>query len=115
MSETATLELSGMATQSWLPDTRCYSTSDGRYLAVSVHPDSLSEGTIGIIDQALAALDPEIPTISSGRGNFEIVITPTTVIECNEEYIALTMTPVAVFDPGTPHDDALAAIGYQVA
>lgn len=92
---------------SWTPDTRHYLAADGTHLAVSVQAN-LTEQTIQYIEEALAAA--ELPKLEGGA--YAIVASPTTVIECNDEGIALSMTPLHTFPPGTSHEDALAQAGY---
>lgn len=38
----------------------------------------------------------------------------TQVLECNEEGIASSMTPLAAFPDGTSAEDALLALGYEL-
>lgn len=102
----ATLVDSEMPT--WAPDTRHYVTSDGRHLAIHVH-DGLDEKMTALVDAALAAL--EVPTLASGV--YAVAVSPTTVLECTEDGLPTTLTPLYTFPPGTTHEQALAQIEQE--
>lgn len=92
----------------WAPDTRHYVTDDGQHLAVHV-ADGLDAVTTELINESLEVSG--IPTLESGIHT--LVVEPTTIIECTEEGIAVNLTPLHTFPPGTSHEDALAQAGYQ--
>lgn len=105
MKKTATQVNSSMS--HWMPDTRCYTTSDGRYLAVYVHAD-LNDKTRAHVEGALA--EHGIPTFRAGIHT--IVVSPTTIVECNADGIAEELTAAHTFPPGTTHEEALRLAGY---
>jgi len=94
----------------WAPETRLYSISDGSYLAVTVDPGVPTPEVEEVLDEALAALDA--PSIASGKNLIQI--SPTVILPCTDEGFAIDLTPLHTFEPGTSHEDALTAAGYEV-
>lgn len=90
----------------WAPDTRHYVTGDGRHFAVHVAAE-MSGILADLINESLVVNGS--PTLQTGVHTH--VIEPTTIIECNPEGIATTLTPVFTAPPGTNHEDALAQAG----
>lgn len=82
----------------------------------------LLDGVQHVLIEA-SSTDPEIPAVEAAVDELikvssgEIlpvhrVIRPTVVFECNDEGIALSLTPIHKFPPGTTHEAALGEMGY---
>lgn len=91
----------------WAAGTRHYSGSTNNY-AVEASDVTIPENATRQIGGALALLnvDPNQTTM---------LARPTVVFECTPEGLAIDLTPVATFPPGTTHEEALAEMGYQVS
>lgn len=100
-----TLVDSDMST--WAPGTQHYVTDNAVHLAVTVDA-GLNDLTAAGIDELLAANGQ--PTLASGI--HKVVVAPTVIVECNDEGIAVSLTPLHTFPPGTSHEDALELAGY---
>lgn len=95
----------------WAPETHHYQIDgSSSYLAVTVDPGMPSEAVVEVIDATLGELNA--PSIASGKNLIQIA--PTVILPCTVEGLAIDLTPLHTFDPGTSHADALAAAGYEV-
>lgn len=94
----------------WPPNTRLYVDESGQHYAV--HADGgLSGGQQNTLNAALDELGQ--PAVKSGMHT--IIMCETTIVACDENGIAPDLTPMCTCPPGTSHEDALAAAGFEVA
>ncbi|AEL17679.1 hypothetical protein CUCO_29 [Mycobacterium phage Cuco] len=81
----------------WPPGTQHYEISDGRYFAVIV------DDTADLINRFVNPV-----------GQHAVVVSPTVVVECDENGAATSMDRLYTLLSGTPHDEALRQVGYDV-
>lgn len=91
----------------WYPGTAHYACEDGTFIAVHADQHMTNHAV------AHTTTPHGKPAVKRGR-NF-IVKTPTVILPCSEEGVALSMTPLFYFDPDTTVKDALKRAGYVVS
>ncbi len=94
----------------WPPNTRLYVDESGQHYAVHVDA-GLSAGQENAVNAALSDLGQ--PMVKSGMHT--IMLCDTTIVACDENGIAPDLTPMSTCPPGTSHENALAAAGFEIA
>ena len=74
----------------WVPGTRFFSTSDGKYFVV------------------------DADTADYPRGPFTIIRRDTAVIDCTADATVISPISKQLFPPGTSAEEAIAAMGYTL-
>lgn len=85
------------------PGTRHYQLGDQHVL--------IEASTTPVVEGVEAAVDEIIKVTTGEKLPVHRVVRPTVVFECNEEGIALSLTPIHKFPAGTSHEDALTQMG----
>ncbi|QGJ94797.1 hypothetical protein SEA_BLINN1_35 [Mycobacterium phage Blinn1] len=81
----------------WPPGTQHYEISDGRHFAV-------------IVDDASDLINRFVNPV----GKHAVVVSPTVIVECDENGHATSLDRLYTLLPSTLHDEALAQAGYTV-
>ena len=97
----------------WPENTRHYRLKDGTYLAVEATMPGDNVVPVG----AMPMIDEVVAIVGQGRKIKTFVQRPTVVFAVTEDARPLNddLTPIAKFDPGTSHEDALKQMGHKVA
>ena len=101
-----TITLQPTAMKSWAPGTRHYLAADGTNLAVESMIDTLAGEIPGLNELVTVMVGDTLP--------IHQVVRPTVVFACTEEGLAVDLTPIQTFPPGTAHEAALTEMGYEV-
>jgi hypothetical protein len=101
-----TVQLMDTDMSAWAPGTRHYRTSNGQDFAVEAPIDPIPAGAVQMINDVMTA-------VGADELNTVVALRPTVIFRCNSDGSPIDLTPLAEFDCGTIHAEALRKFGFD--